>query len=85
MGLHALLSGNQTVLPEHQYLLQAFSMHFAFLAGLTGLYKYYPKPNTIRLSPAKGGPVALALALPVHLPLVGLYTGPGRGLPTIGP
>ena len=55
VGLYTLLSGTQTVLPEHQYLLQAFSMHFAFLAGLTGLYKFYPKPNTIRLSPAKGG------------------------------
>lgn len=55
VGLYTLLSGNQTVLPEYQYLLQAFSMHFAFLAGLTGLYKYYTKPQTIKLSPAKGG------------------------------
>lgn len=53
--LYSLLSGNQTAPPDHQYFLQAFSMHLAFLAGLTGLFFYYLKPKTIKLSPAKGG------------------------------
>lgn len=55
IGLYTLFSDIETFPQQHQYLLQAFSMHLAFLAGLIGLHTWYPKPKTIKLSPAKGG------------------------------
>ena len=59
MGLFTLFSDYQTLPQSHQFIFQAYSMHLAFLIGLIGLNNWYPKTNSVKLSPAKGGLVPL--------------------------